>query len=176
MKTKVPTSGYFEVLGNASGRIGDYSLVSAVFVGVYQRSSQSIKRASIYTMIDEENRWNAPNPKFTAAGGKSPEVLHHLRHIFYKHKTGNQKRIVFTGESGNTLILSLSDDGDIVVGTEGVDFESTEVVSFNEDQLIYQDLLRLNKLINEENLKDPTRNPFRSQTIRDRLRLISMFT
>lgn len=166
---------YCEIRGVASGRVGDYSRASAVFVGVYQREGESVQRASVYSLIDEENRWNAPHPKFTSSGGKSPEVLHHLRHIFYKHRVGDTKKVVFPDESNGHLSFFLSSDGDIIVGTENANFKPGYVISFAEGHPLYQDLLLLCELIDRENIANPTRNPFSDPVARKRLEPVNLF-
>jgi hypothetical protein len=164
-----------EVSGEVSGRIGDYSRDSAIFVGVYQRESESTKRVFVYVMIDKANEWSAPSPKFTSSGGMSPEVLHHLRHIFYKYQTDSQKKVVFTDENGGRLYFLLSSGADILIETEDADLELGAVVSFKEDHHLCQDLLLLWNLINGENLRNPTRNPFSNSSVREHLKLINVF-
>lgn len=175
METKVPASVDGSVRGKASGRTGDYSRSSAIFVGVYQREGESIKRASVYSMIDEANKWNSPHPKFTASGGGSPEVLHHLRHIFYKHQTVDQNRVIFTDDDGNRLILFLLVSADVRIGTEDSGFESGVVVSFKESDPLFQDLLLLCELINSENIKNPARDPLGDPTVREHLKSVNLF-
>jgi hypothetical protein len=176
MNTEVNRSGYCETLGNASGRIGDYSPTSAIFVGAYKKPGESFKRVSLYSMIDEAEKWNAPHPKFTASGGGSFDVLHHLHHIFRRHQKDNKNKVLFVDEAGNRLLLYQTRiSGDVTVGTEDSVFEPGAVASFEEDHVLYQDLFQLSELINTENLRDPTRNPFGNQAARGRLKLVNLF-
>ena len=123
MNTVVHGVEYCVVERNPVGRIGDYSQMSALFVGLYKKKGEDFRRVSVNTMIDEPERWNAPHPKFTSSGGHSQKVLHHLRHIFYAHQKDDQKKVLFLDDVGNRFFLFMLMSGDVLVGTEGSDFD-----------------------------------------------------
>lgn len=171
------TSLQVELIGVASGRIGDYSPDAALFIGAYQKTDEHFKRISVYSMIDEGNRDNAPNPRFTISGGPSFTILNHLRYIFNKNtKVGvNARRLEYVDESGNRLVLNSSRNSDFTIGTEDGDFEPGAVVSFKEDHPLYQDLFLFCVLIDSVNLKNPERNPFNNEVFCKRLKSRTLF-
>lgn len=172
---EVHTGGQGDIFGVASGRVGDYSQASSFFVGVYQKADESFKRVSVYCMIDEENRWNAPHPRFTSSGGRSPEMLHHLRNIFFKHQKDKQMLVKFFDEDGSRLSLYLSLSGDITIGVESLERGFGVVVSFKENHALYQNLLEHQRLIKSENLKNPDRNPVHNLLVREHLKTVNLF-
>ncbi len=161
--------------GSVSGRIADYSLSSAIFVGIYKRSSEDTKRVSVYIMIDEAEKWNAPNPKFTASGGHSQELIHHLRHIFYKHQKEGEKVITFNDETKNKLKLCVLLSGDVLVGVENQECEYGVVVSFPESHSLFADLVLLKEWIDTENKLYPPNNPILNRKVEDHLKLVHLF-
>lgn len=171
------TSLQVELMGVASGRIGDYSPAAALFIGVYQKTDEPFKRISIYSMIDEGNRDNAPNPRFTTSGGYSLTALNHLRDIFKKNteEDVNARRLVYVDEYGNRLIINSSRNSDFTIGTEDGDLEPGAIVSFKEGHPLYQDLFLLCELIDSANLQNPERNPFNNEVFCKRLESRTLF-
>lgn len=175
MNTEVHMIEGCEILGEASGRIGDYSQKAALFVGVYQKVGELLSKVSVYGMIDEDNKWNAPHSRFTSSGGGSPEILQHLRHIFYRHQKDNKNKVMFLDENCNRLIMYLALSGDIIIGVEDPGGEYGAVASFIESHPVYKDLYLLTKLIDEENIKNPSRNPMCYSSICKHLESVSLF-
>lgn len=175
MEPKPPTSGDIEILEGVYGRIADYSPRSAFFVTSYQKENESFKRISVYVLIDEEERWNAPYPKFTGSGGSSPEVLEHLRHIFYKYQRESESKIAFVDIKGNKLSIFIARSGDVLIAIEDSDCEPGAVMSFEESHPLYSDLLLLCLLIKRENEKNSKRNPLHNQKMQKSLLLVDLF-
>ena len=103
------------------------------------------------------------------------EVLHHLRHIFFKHQKDIKKKVLFIDEVGNRFFLFILMSGDVLVGTEDSDFKPGAIVSFKEDHLLYDDFAMTKKLIDDENQKNQEQNPFRDLLLRERFKLVNMF-
>lgn len=181
MNKVIHRTGYAIVERNSVGRIGDYSRESALFVGLYNKKDDNggdFKRVSVYSMIDIPNKDTSPHPKFTSRGGCSQEVLAHLRHIFYVYRPNeNTKKVTFFDETGNTMLaLYLAQSGDITVGVENRLGEPAGIAaSFKEGRILYQGLVILKVLIENENKKNSERNPLTHTSFRERLTSVNMF-
>lgn len=160
---------------SVSGRIGDYSRAAALLVGSYQREGEKFKRVAVYSVIDEKEKWNAPHPKFTSSGGRSPDLLHHLRHIFYKYQEGDSNKVKFVDENKNCFILFMLRSGDVLVGVQQSDGNLGAVVSFREEHPLYQDLMILQEYMNKENKVNTDRNPFFNLSIFACIKPVNIF-
>ncbi len=132
-------------------RYGDYS--RAAYLALW-KERESI---AICAVIDQERKYEAPNPRFAAgnAGGRSCDLRSFLQELVPEVKAEGNKVLLWNEGQMARLVVHLSCDGDVVVSTEDRCGSIGVVVRFTKASPSYTIVEQMYDLMAKENQASP---------------------